>query len=300
MRELSYGAVIEVIAKHDRHSADGGEPLDADVAELMRALAGHFAGAEELQSVLGIDIYQYSRYSPETQRLIPSVFNFLKTLAIRICEDREPFLFQQHKFEDRFISTGDGGFLLFDTPLHAVVFACYFQAVLTWFNGYLMFPKLRKAVGPISLRYAITYDYVFRQDQNYFGSAIISNARILSRDALNRCLIDGTSVNWFNANTVNVEALMTLTPDIIATLPAFGGYEKKESKSILFTNSSFTLDTAFRSVHLQKVGVVAAKMSQHDVYNLYLQVGIARNREDGTSRTILITLGNLNVGGIAA
>lgn len=45
---------------------------------------------------------------------------------------------------------------------------------------------------------------------NFYGSAIINCARIISKDRLNRCLIDAETNKWFLHNTNGIETLTCL------------------------------------------------------------------------------------------
>ena len=112
------------------------------------------------KTILGIDIYHYSRYKPLEQALIPILFKLIYDKVAEISISGSSFIFQKYKtdknFKQNFINTGDGGFQIFDTPIHAMAFAINFQMIVRYYNSFRYFPKLRKIIGPLSLRYALS------------------------------------------------------------------------------------------------------------------------------------------------
>jgi hypothetical protein len=77
---------------------------------------------QEVKAVLGLDIYKYSDYDDDKQPLIPFVFDLLLDSGFKYVKDAEKTLFADINIANNFISTGDGGFIIFPTPLHALVF----------------------------------------------------------------------------------------------------------------------------------------------------------------------------------
>jgi hypothetical protein len=292
-----YDEIRKLILEHDsRRSVDGLIP-ESEARNLREALASYFGGRESDQCVLGIDIYRYSDMISEAQRLVPTLFREIYNVAVGLCSKGEPFLFQNVQLEERFVSTGDGGFQVLPTPFHAVVFATFFELALASYNGSYVRPKLRRIVGAVSVRYAITFGPLIRQDDNFFGQAIIRNARMLSRDQLNRCLLDHVSVEWLQSNLVSVESLLALRADDLHRIPAFRGYSHDIKRSLLFGS---TTGEEIRAVHLQKIGVVSSKRTDLDIYSLMLQVMVSRkNLDDQPEGAIVVTVGNLNAAGIS-
>lgn len=251
------------------------------------------------KSVLGIDIYKYSSFEEFEQSLVPCLFKLLFKETIDICFRNHKFFFQKYtksEIEESFISTGDGGFVIFDIPLHALLFACNFAVALRTYNSYHFYPKLRKIIGGISLRYAITYDKLYYFDNSHYGRAIINNARILSRDNLNRCLIDQNVYNWFTINIDGLENLQILTINDIASIYDFQGsydYEiLKASPDGLF-NESVSRDYGIINSDVLKIGEIKSKETSLSIYNVHIQVATEWKRQD-TKRIITISLGNLN------
>ncbi len=256
-------------------------------------------------SVLGIDIYRYGFYKHTEQVLIPPLFKILYDKAIRLCLENNQFVFQKYtkeRIEKAFISTGDGGFIIFDTPLHALFFAINFEVVVRAYNSYHLFPKLRNIIGSISLRYAITYDSIFNFESNYFGSAIINNARILGRDTLNRCLIDQQTYDWFLINIDGIENLQILSIRNIANIYHFLDYDK----SLIRNGQNEIIDSRISrysgiiNSDILKIGQIQAKESVINIFNLHIQASmrIYSDKNKDMKRTITVSLGNLNTSGI--
>lgn len=256
-------------------------------------------------SVLGIDIYRYGLYKHLEQTMIPALFKILFDKAIRLCLENNQFVFQHYtkeRIEKSFISTGDGGFLIFENPLHSLFFAINFEMMIRAFNSYHHFPKLRKIIGSISLRYAITYDTIFHFENNYYGSAIINNARILEKDSLNRCLLDQRTYEWFLTNMDGIENLQTYTIYDIANIYEFTKYDKKFIKEGVndIINTRLSRYTGIINSDILRIGQFQSKETVMNIFNLHLQIttyASADNKQD-TKRRITVSLGNLNTSGI--
>jgi hypothetical protein len=130
----------------------------------------------ETKSVIGIDIYKYSEYQFEIQVYIPVLFNELYKETVKSCRLQEKYFFQKYGltfefFKKNFISTGDGGFQIFDDPLQSLIFSSYFQFKVQRFNsGSYITPTLEnlyRIIGRIELRYAITFDKIYAYDNNF-------------------------------------------------------------------------------------------------------------------------------------
>lgn len=268
-----------------------------NLAALRQHFADYFDEREFDESVLGIDVYRYSHMPPERQRLVPTLFAFLREKALSQCRETEEHLFEDHS--ECFISTGDGGFEVFANPLQAIVFSIYFETWLTAFNSSFHFPTLRAIFDdqPVTVRYALTHDRIFHQDRNVFGPGIISNARIIARDTLNRFLVDQNTVRWFQQHLASVESLLTLRGD---DLPSVTGRDESTlaGRSALFAPKN--AGVGIRSVHLQKIGIVATKSMGVDIFSLMIQVVVPQSRLIGSGqRTAVISIGNLNPAGLA-
>ena len=78
--------------------------------------------------ILGIDIYKYSKYALVAQTLIPYIFHKIIYSVIDDLNKYEPIFFADYSktnFESNFINTGDGGYIILDTPLHGLLFSIY-------------------------------------------------------------------------------------------------------------------------------------------------------------------------------
>ena len=259
-----------------------------------------------IKAVLGVDIYQYSTYGEFEQTLIPFLFKTILRTTIDACLSNHRFIFQKYTpdmIEKQFISTGDGGFFIFDTPLHALLFACNFSVVLRIYNAYHFFPRLRKIIGGISVRFALTLDKLYSYDNNYYGRSIINNARILSKDTLNRCLIDENVYSWFTLNMDGIENLQVLTIDEIANIHEFS---KDYDNSLLekYEDEVFSKESSRRqgiiNSDILKIGKIRAKETDMNIYNLHLQVMMHLVNDDDSTQTKIVTVsvGNLNTSGI--
>ena len=272
-------------------------PKDEDLRDRLLK----YAECESMnrKAVLGIDIYKYSSFKEFEQSLIPFLFKLLFRETIEMCFTNHKFFFQKYtkqEIEDSFISTGDGGFVIFDIPLHALLFACNFSIVLRTHNAYHFYPKLRNIIGGISIRYAITYDQIFYFDKSHYGTAIINNARILSRDNLNRCLIDQNVYRWFTTNVDGFENLQILTISDLANIYDFqGSYDYsilKSSPDAIFDEQP-TREHGIINSDVLKIGEIHSKEAVLNIYNVHLQVTAHWQRKD-MRKTITISLGNLN------
>jgi hypothetical protein len=306
IKKMQFDQIIELLNKFDTESIYEKVNKIPQSDDLYRELEGYVnLKTFKKVSVLGIDIYRYGLYKHLEQTMIPALFKILFDKAIRLCLEDNQFVFQHYtkeKIEKSFISTGDGGFLIFDTPLHALFFAINFEVMVRAFNAYHHYPKLRKIIGSISLRYAITYDTIFHFENNYYGSAIINNARILEKDTLNRCLLDQNTYEWFLTNIDGIENLQTYTIDDIANIYEFTDYNKASIKNGEndIINPRLSRYSGIINSDILRVGQIQVKEIQMNIFNLHLQITLfayADNKKD-SKRRITVSLGNLNTSGI--
>ena len=296
LREVKLDDILGIIG---RNYSPGTQPAeDTDVESLAIALNDYFLrDRETTRAVLGVDIYRYSHYQAQLQRLIPIIFRILYDSCVSDMLERESLLFRGSAEELRrnFISTGDGGFQVLPSPLHAIAFALYFEAHLHWFNslkdGNV---ALRELVGPITLRWAITYDSLFRFDANFFGSAIISNARMLSRDRLNRCLAAENAMDWFRRRCGNLESIIGM--DVANIHDVLSIPRQDSGRSVLFQ-----WPQPLRFIMVQKIGSTEAKGTALDVHSVFIQARIRHPsaESDGDLRNVVVALGNANSAGLA-
>ncbi|TGM78080.1 hypothetical protein EHR01_08145 [Leptospira mtsangambouensis] len=265
------------------------------------------------KSVLGIDIYQYSKFPFKEQSLIPFLIKFIIEKSKREILNNDKFLFQNLIENDilnlDYINTGDGGFFIFETPLHSIVFSIYVEFYFRSFNSGKFLPKLRTYLGPLTLRYANTFDTIFKFDNNFYGPGIINNARILSKDKLNRYLIDENTYNWFLFKMNGIESLRAIKLEELINTEPFSNYTSKD-----LTGSEYSAISKHYAVgaqnfgiiesHIQKIGTIAAKKDLFSIYNLHLQFtarlhnNILDNNGSLEGTDIIFSLGNLNTTGI--
>ena len=306
VRKLQHDELLEILRQYDTESIFDKVNMIPDSEDLHEALSEYINLRSFVKrSILGIDIYRYGLYKHLEQVLIPPLFKLLFEKAIRLCLENNQFIFQRYtkeKIEKSFISTGDGGFVIFETPLHSLFFAINFEMVIRAYNSYHLFPKLRNIIGSLSLRYAISYDTIFHFDNNFYGSAIINCARILDKDTLNRCLIDQSAYDWFLISIDGLENLQVLTIEDISNIYDFLDYERKfltEGENEILDNKT-TRRSGIINSDILKVGQIQSKETLINIYNLHLQVTMQvwSDRKVESKRTITVSLGNLNTSGI--
>lgn len=252
----------------------------------------------EKKAVLGFDIYQYSQFPSIQQTLIPHLFKKLYLQTIKNCISNEAFFLtylSSSEFESNFIDTGDGGFQIFDTPFEALIFSIYFQANIVRYNsGNLLFSDLYKIVGEINLRYSLTYDNVHNYKKNFYGPAIINCARIMSKDKLNRFLIDNNTITWFNSELNSIETCLTFSAEKdFPTIPLFKDkFNKTTYKSVLFGLTHNNL----KCFDVLKIGEIKSKSDIISIHSAHIQVGLTSNGKP--FKKYMITLGNLNSNGL--
>ncbi|MBN1340577.1 MAG: hypothetical protein JXA03_14710 [Bacteroidales bacterium] len=303
---LNHDCIKRILDREDKRVVFDKTNMIPDHHELLEELK-KMVGYEKIirKSVLGLDIYQYSSYGEFEQTLIPFLFKTIFEANIRLCLTNHRFIFQKYtpdQIRNRFISTGDGGYAIFDNPLHSLLFACNFAVILRAYNAYHFYPRLRRIIGPVNMRYAITHDKIYNYDHNFYGRAIINNARILMKDNLNRCLIDEHAHSWFTTNLDGVENLQIATLEDIANIYEFNrDYDRSllEHGDELFENEPSRRYGIINS-DILKIGMITSKEAAISVYNLHMQVTVKLVNDDDPNQTRLITvsLGNLNTTGI--
>lgn len=306
LKKIDPEIIKQILEKNDKRVVFDKTNIIPDHHELNAELKKYIS-YEKIgkKSVLGIDMYQYSSFGEYEQTLIPFLFQTIFETTISLCITNHKFIFQKYSRErlrDNFISIGDGGFLILDTPLHALLFACNFAIILRAYNAFHFYPKLRKIIGGISMRYGITYDKMYTFDNNFYGRGIINNARIIGKDNLNRCLIDEHSHTWFTANLDGVENLQISTLEDIANIYEFAqNYDRNflQYGDEIFENESSRRYGIINS-DILKIGKITSKETDISVYNLHIQVTITLYNDDDPSqkRMITVSLGNLNTTGI--
>lgn len=306
VKNIEFEEIRKILQKNDHRIIFQKTNLIPDDRDLFEELR-EYVNLRDIgrKSVLGIDIYRYSLYGEFEQTLIPFLFKRFLQTATELCLRNHRFLFQHYTaddFKNNFISTGDGGFIIFDTPVHSLVFAINIAIILRTYNAFHFYPKLRKIIGGMSLRYAITYDKVYSFDENFFGRAIINNARILMKDTLNRCLIDQNVHTWFTVNIEGLENLQIITMRDIANIYDFQrDYDEEflKEEDQIFVNDQ-TRRKGIINSDVLKIGKINLKDTELSIYNLHLQVSLKLSNDDDPNqeKVITISLGNLNTSGI--
>jgi hypothetical protein len=269
---------------------------------------------EKKHTVVGIDIYQYSLFPTNLQIFIPHLFELIYNHTWLIIKQNYSFIFQNYgkvmnieknnyiNQHDYFISTGDGGYQILETPIHAVIFILTFATIVRFYNSDLFMRRLHAKIGNIELRYAVTLDDLYKYRKNFYGAAIINNFRILSKDRLNRLLIDKNTHNWFLDRIAGIENLMSLGLLDLKDIEEFNSYEKKKiedgNNALIQKENNKTRKEGIKSIDVQKIGEIKQKQTTLEVYNLHIQAIIHYISLFGAEKTITVSVGNLNTSGI--
>jgi hypothetical protein len=291
--KYNYESALKILKGIDKEHGDSSNKKNCN--ELYHLIESVTA---ESRSIVGIDIYKYSSFEFKKQSLIPFIFEMLYRDTTENCLKYEPWLFQylsDKKFSSSFISTGDGGFQELRSPLHAIIFIIHFEANLRIYNSGLYYPKLMKEVGQLSLRYAITYGKILDYGDNKYGPAIINNARILSRDKLNRLLIDGDTHDWFMTNMNGIETIPLLNLKDCQKMKRFKLY-KGDLEGLLINEKGCDI------VHLSssRLSDLHVKEQVIRVHNIYAQakMEILIKEDHVPYGKVMVTVGSPNATGI--
>jgi len=270
---------------------------------------------EKKHTVVGIDIYQYSLFLTNQQIFIPHLFELMYVQTWNLITENYSFIFQDYrkigdiKSNERieqieyFISTGDGGYQILETPIHAILFILTFATIVRLYNSDLFMRKLHAKIGNIELRYTITLDDLYKYRKNFYGAAIINNSRILSKDKLNRLLIDKHTHDWFLDRIAGIENLMSLGLSDLKDIEEFASYTKKKmeegNNALIQKENNKTCKEGIKSIDVQKIGKIKQKQTELEVYNLHIQavihyIGFLKTME----KIITVSVGNLNTSGI--
>ena len=298
----SYKKISSFLKEYDEKFADdliSQEPSDKEHKAFEKAVEETFADPpKNKKAVLGIDIYKYSKYNFFQQKFIPFIFSFFINNAMELFFKSETFFssrYNKETFKSNLVNTGDGGYLFFQNPIDAIVFLSKFNAYLHLFNSYHRFPKLRKYLGPLTIRYTITYDQIYKIESKYYGPAIIKNARIISKDKLNRFLIDDKTYEWFLLNTNGIENLLNLRIDEMNHLKNQNHKNKDSLQSVLFSSDKNA--SHIQHIFCQKLEKISVKDDDFEVYNLMIQcfVNIFHTQK---AIPFITSIGNMNCNGI--
>jgi len=309
---VTYDSIKKILDAHDTENSLGLPNGGVEDTELKTALEAVIKSNSQIKmAVLGIDVYRYSGQTEALkQSLVPFVLRMLYRTTWAKCCGEQTYLFQKYKgtnFEAQFIDTGDGGYLLFDTPIHALVFAITFELLLRLFNSFQWYPGLRTILGEeISLRYAMTYGGVFSFGTNFYGPSIIDNARILGRDHLNRFLVDCHTCHWFTNSIRGIENIPCVGLKDLQDLPEFSDYDPlmidKDNGHFFPHEGDVKAQSRWKDIDILKLADITAKTQTMCVYGLHIHYVTTlvprKNAKSKKGVPVTITLGNLNTSGI--
>lgn len=276
--------LLKKLAEIDRYEFVLEITDDISCEDMLNFSEKHIA--QDKRAILGLDIYKYSEYDDKKQPLIPFIFDLLLDNCFELALNIETSLFKGINIRENFISTGDGGFIIFPTPIHALAFNLCFFSVLHVFNCGHFSPKLSKYIGGLTIRSTITFDNVFNYEGNWYGKAIIKNARILSKDRLNRFTIDDETYNYFMRKFNGIESLSIIDPDVFKQTMGI----KDDLISELFDGR---FKNVLRNIHIQKIEDKLAKSTLLNIYNIEIQL-VSAPKINGKTMPYIFTLGNTN------
>jgi len=269
---------------------------------------------ETKAAVVGIDIYQYSQFPTEKQVFIPHLFELIYNDTWHLIKQNYEFLFQQYGklleadsanhlvHTEYFISTGDGGYQILETPLHGIIFILTFVTVLRLYNSDRFMRKLHAKIEEIEVRYALTLDDIYRYHGEFYGAGIINNARILSRDFLNRFVMYQNAHHWFLSSILGIENLMSISLTDIKNIEDLRGYDNSKiaagHNALIPAERDSKDKEGFVSIDVQKMGEVRQKGTQLDIYNVHIQALIHYKNLFEQEQIFTVSIGNLNTSGI--
>jgi hypothetical protein len=259
------------------------------------------------KTVVGFDIYKYSKYPSEKQILIPFILEKIFSITEETLQEYESLFFPKSSpLKENFIDQGDGGYLILDNPIHGLLFICYFDAALRLFNCGKISQNLVDFIEPLNVRYTMAMGHIFKfipdneapSGIHNFGEGIVRCARILSKDKLNRFLIDDRTFNWFMGKFNGIENLIITDVTKIIELLEMGHIEKASSE-IFPSEKHKDGKSGIYDLDILKLNDINAKEDIMKVYNLHIKLGLSIKQPSGSSEGLLIAIGNLNTQGLS-
>tara|TARA_B100001939_G_scaffold346591_1_gene365730 strand:- start:1053 stop:1982 length:930 start_codon:yes stop_codon:yes gene_type:complete len=257
-------------------------------------------------SVLALDSYRYSQKGFVAQTIIPLILRDIHRMTETTLKTRERMFFPTSTFIPR-IDTGDGAFLIFPAPIHALLYAIWFEIHLRIFNSYRLTPQMRALVGSLTVRYALTHDALVKieptgddpADNQFYGPAIINAARIVAQDKLNRFLLSEQAFDWFTHLFTGIENLQSLSAQEIAQVMSV--YYPNPASSIAHAKQSILGNHpdqhyGLTTCDVQQIGEIQTKDRNLAIYNLHIQALAALLPASDSSDEIRVTvsIGNQN------
>jgi len=309
MKNISMSDFKKNVLSFDKEDffGDVDELLKVNKPLLLNSLSEEIKLNTENKAVLGFDIYQYSQFEEKAQFVIPFLLKNIIQYTIDSVNKYELFLFSGNFLlsSENYIDTGDGGFIIFDTPLHALAFSLHFNIALRQYNSYILYPVIRDIVKELNIRFSITYDKVYLFDNNIYGVGIINNARILTKDKLNRFLYDFNTNEWFLKNLSGIENVNIYGYEILHRIPCLSKYLKPGliiDKYGIFNKKYFNGIQIFgiNGTTIQKIGNIKVKNNEISIFSLFIQLIVTIvDLADATKReSFQVSIGNINTTGI--
>ncbi|MBE9484197.1 MAG: hypothetical protein IMY74_05095, partial [Bacteroidetes bacterium] len=112
IKRMQFDQILELLKRVDKESIYEKVNKIPQSDDLYKELEAYVnLKSFKRVSVLGIDIYRYGLYKHLEQTMIPALFKILFDKTVRLCLEKNQFVFQHYtkeKIEKAFISTGDG------------------------------------------------------------------------------------------------------------------------------------------------------------------------------------------------
>lgn len=264
---------------------------------LVESLEDLYSKKASPYSVLGVDIYQYSAMENSTQLVVPFILEQLLSSTFLYLETHESFFFSKKDVEAMkkfLVHTGDGFFVTVENPLKGFVFLIALAQITEIFRIGRNAKTLSEVIESITFRYALSTGDLYFYKGKCYGDAIIKCARIIALDKLNRFLLDGKSVQWFN---LAGDGLETLRLHGQPSLSQYGFNTTYKGGNSSFFFPSGKPANVIMTLISQKIGETMSKKTPVDIFSVYVQSESTIDYNDSVF-SLVASIGNLNVGGI--
>lgn len=269
-----------------------------DMKQLKDSLLSLQSEASFTKTIIGVDLYEYSKMIDVKQFSVPFVIDTLFKNTNEKVLIHESLFFSKEEIEkiaESYIGTGDGFYIALNNPLKALIYLCHFRMEIEEFQTRNKAYTFMRIVEDFVFRFSIATGKVFIYENKYFGDAIIRCARIMAKDKLNRCLLDKDTLFWFYENGNGIESLQEFTLDEIKTSEA--SISDPNGTSLLFPKATEG-NLAFKTIIASKIGKIEVKQDGFDVYNLFVQMAMRLGPANGKSYPFVTSLGTTNTNGL--
>ena len=126
---------------------------------------------------------------------------------------------------------------------------------------------------------------------------------MLSKDRLDRFLIDKNTYDWFLDRTIGIENLMSLNLQHIKKVEEFVKYDTNKlaasnNNAIIPPYYYNNTTEGIKSIDVQKLGEIKSKLTLLEIYALHVQAVIFYQGLFSGELFVTVSVGNLNIEGI--